>query len=377
MKFVTASPEDAGMSSSRLLNAREYAQRVSDQLEGSGGSVLVMRHDKIVGEWYWGRRSPAPDAPPFDLYTMTPLMSITKGLTAIALALLIQDGTLWLDEKVSEYIPEFKEGELAKVTVRHLATHSSGLAGGDIDFYGCWRDQRPGESLPETYFRHAMGRVVRGVAYEPGTWHVYSDIAVTILGEVIHIASGERVPDIIRKRVFEPLKLQRIGWDFDDELAKDIASIVYDDWMGGRHGTKEARQAGSVAGGLISNARDLAAIGCLLLHEGELEGIRVMAPLTVRMMTTCQYPLPGRVNYPHRGLLWWIKAAPDSPEMGHMVPYGTFCHGGAAHSVLVVMPALDIVAVMIRNRVGDPPGFVYNRDYPIFMDLVAAAVDRM
>ena len=175
MEFVTASPEDVGMSSSRLLNAREYAQRVSDQLEGSGGSVLVMRHAKIVGEWYWGRRSPAPDAPPFDLNTMTPLMSITKGLTATALALLIQDGTLWLDEKVSEYIPEFKEGELAKVTVRHLATHSSGLAGGDTDFYGCWRDQQPGESLPETYFRHAMMRVGRGLVFPPGTNHIYSD----------------------------------------------------------------------------------------------------------------------------------------------------------------------------------------------------------
>jgi CubicO group peptidase (beta-lactamase class C family) len=377
MEFIAISPEDAGMSSTRLLKAREYAQRVSDQLGGSGGSVLVMRHNKIVGEWYWGRHSHSPDAPPYDLNTMTPLMSITKGLTATALALLIQDGILWLDEKVSEYIPEFKESELAKVTIRHLATHSSGLPGGDIDFYSCWRDQRPGESLPETYFRHAMGRVVRGVVFEPGTWHVYSDIAVTILGELIQIASGERVPDMIRRRVFEPLKLQRIGWDFEDELAQDIANIINDDWMGGRHGTKEARKSGSVAGGLISNARDLAAFGCLLLNEGQLDKVRVLAPLTVRMMTTCQYPLPGRANYPHRGLLWWIKAAPDSPEMGHIVPFGTYCHGGAAHSVLVVMPALDIVAVMIRNRVGDPPGFVYNRDYPIFMDLVAAAVDRL
>ena len=377
MEFMTTSPEDAGMSSLRLQKAKEYAQRVGDQLEGSGGAVLVTRYDKIVGEWYWGKRSHTPDAPAYDVHTMTPLMSITKGLTATALALLIQDGLLWLDEKVSEYIPEFKEGDLSKVTIRHLATHSSGLPGGDIDFYSCWRDQRPGESLPETYFRHAMGRVVRGVVFEPGTWHVYSDIAVTILGELINIASGERVPDIIRRRVFEPLHLQRIGWDFEDEIAQDIASIIHDDWMGGRHGTKESRQAGSVAGGLISNARDLAAIGCMLLNEGQLEGVRVLAPLTVRMMTTCQYPLPGRANYPHRGLLWWIKAAPDSPEMGHIVPYGTYCHGGAAHSVLVVMPALEIVAVMIRNRVGDPPGFVYNRDYPIFMDLVAAAVDRL
>ncbi len=54
MKFETVFPEDAGMSSMRLLKAREYAQRVSDQLGGTGGVVLVMRHDKLVGAWYLG-----------------------------------------------------------------------------------------------------------------------------------------------------------------------------------------------------------------------------------------------------------------------------------------------------------------------------------
>ncbi len=377
MKFETARPEDAGMSSTRLLKARDYAQRVSDQLGGTGGAVLVMRHDKIVGEWYWGKRDLSPDAPPFDANTLTPVMSVTKGLLAIALALMVQDGVIWLDEPVSSYIPAFKEGDLAKITVRHLATHSSGLPAGDLDFAGCWRDQRPGESLPETYFRHAIGHVIRGPQFEPGTWHIYSDIAINCLGEVISIASGERVPEIIRKRVFEPLGLRRIGWDFDDALAKDIAGLVNADWMGEQHGTKNARLEGSVSGGLITSARDLAALGCMLLHEGELEGVRILAPLTVRMMTTCQYPLPGRPNYPHRGLLWWIKAAPDSPELGQIVPYGTYCHGGAGHSVWVMMPALDITAIMIRNRLGNPPGFVYNRDYPVFMDLVAAAVDEV
>jgi serine-type D-Ala-D-Ala carboxypeptidase len=376
MNLEHALPEDVGMSSARLLRAKTYAQRVGDQLESSGGAVLVLRGGKIVGEWYWGRRGPAPDDPPYDEDTLTPVASITKGLTATALALTIQDGTMWLDEPVGSYIPEFRQGDLAKVTVRHLATHSSGLPGGDLDFYGCWRDQQPGEPLHQTYFRHALARTVRGVAFEPGTWHVYSDPAITILGEVIYRASGQRVPEIMQTRIFDPLNLTRIGWDFDDETARDIASIIHGDWMGGKQG-KELRQAGLVAGGLISSARDLAVFGQLLLREGELDGKRLIAPLAVRMMSTCQYPLPGRASYPHRGLLWWIKAAPDTPELGHLVPDGTYCHGGAGHSVLVIMPALDIVAIMIRNRYGDPPGFIYNRDYPVFMDLVAAAVDKV
>ena len=375
MNLDSARPEDLGLSSSRLLKAKTYAQQVGDQLGSTGGAVLVMRHDQIAGEWYWGKRGPSPEDVPYDADTLTPLFSVTKGLTATALALLIQDGVMWLDEPVSSYISEFHEGDLAKVTVRHLATHSSGFPGGDLGFYGCWRDQRPGEPLVDTYFRHAMGRTVRGVAFEPGTWHVYSDIAVTILGEVIYRASGQRVPEIMQERIFDPLELKRIGWNFEDNVARDIAAIVDSDWLGGRQ-SKENRLAGSVAGGLISNARDLAAFGLLLLREGELNGKRLIAPLTVRMMSTCQYPLPARANYPHRGLLWWIKAAPDTPEMGSIVPTGTYCHGGAGHSVLVMMPALNIVAVMIRNRAGDPPGFIYNRDYPVFMDLVASAVNN-
>lgn len=374
MDFESVQPESVGMSSTRLLRAKTYAQRVSEQLGGSGGAVLVTRHDKIVGEWYWGQRGPE-DNHPFDAETMTPLYSVTKGFTAIALSLLIEEGVLWLDEPAFHYIPELQEGDLAKITIRHLATHSSGFPGGDPDFYGCWRDRQPGEHLAETYFRHAMARVTRGVVFEPGTSHIYSDPAVTVLGELLYRACDQRVPDFLQDRLFQPLGLQRIGWDFPDERVRDIAAIVNVSWMSHVPEAALSRQMGSVAGGLISSARDLAACGLMLLHEGELDGKRILAPLTVRMMTTCQYPLPGRLHYPHRGLFWWIKAAPDSPELGAIVPYGTYCHGGAAHSVLVIMPALDIVAIMIRNRAGDPPGFVYNRDYPIFMDLVAAAVD--
>jgi CubicO group peptidase (beta-lactamase class C family) len=173
------------------------------------------------------------------------------------------------------------------------------------------------------------------------------------------------------------LDLHRIGWDFADDLAADIASIVNVGWNGGRLGTAEGRREGSVFGGMIANARDLATCGLLLLREGELDGQRLISPLAVRMMTSCQMPLPARPRYPHRGLFWWIKAEPDTPELGHVVPYGTYCHGGAGHSVLIVMPDLQIVAVMLRNRLGNPPGFIYDRDYPVFMDLVAAAVDEL
>ena len=373
MDIPTIAPEEAGLSSRRLLNARDYAQRVGDSLGSPGGAALVIRRGGIAGEWYWGTRG-AGDDRPFDANTMVSLASVTKGLTATALALLIQDGLLWLDEPAHLQIPELNQGEKANITLRHLATHSSGFPAGDPYFYGAWAERREGEHAFEPFVRHALARQL---AFTPGTSHIYSDPAVCLLGEIIYRVAGRRVPDLIRERVFEPLGLRRIGWDFDDERQDDIAPRFDVDGSRNRAVSKEGRGVGSVWGGLIACARDLAAFGLCLLREGELGGHRVIAPLTVRMMTSCQMPMPARLQYPHRGLLWWIKATPETPELGHIVPLGTYCHGGAAHSVLVVMPSLDIVAVMLRNVGGNPPGFIYNRDYPVFMDLVAAAVDEI
>ena len=375
MHLETVRPEETGVRSSRLTKAADYARMIGDRLGATGGAALVVRHDKIVGEWYWGNRGPGREDEPWDADTMVNLQSVTKGLTAVALALLIEDGTLWLDEPAYVHVPELNEEDKSKITIRHLATHSSGFPAGYSDWYASWRDRQPDEHPYDPYVRRALAH---RLAFEPGTSQLYSDLAVCILGEVIYRACGQRVPNLLRGRVFEPLGLRRIGWEFDDGLVQDIAYCVKDGWQHQRVDTKEARQDGTVWGGLVSNARDLAAVGLLLLHEGELDGVRVLAPLTVRMMTSDQMPPPARGHYPHIGLFWWPKGEPpNNPELGHIIPDGTYYHAGAGHSVIVVMPALDIVAVMLRNRLGSPAGFLNPRDYAPFMDLVAASVEEL
>lgn len=371
------------MSSARLEHARAHAQRGAEELGCSGGGAVVIRHDRVVGEWYWGRRDQGAASQPFDSETMAPLASVTKGITATALAMLLQDGALWLDDPVHRYIPELVDARMsdaaanARITVRHLATHSSGLPRGDRDWYDLYRQCPPDGDPYPLYVEGALLRIQHGLAFEPGTSHAYSDPAVCLLGEVLYRVTGQRVPALVQGRLFGPLGLQRIGWDFDEALAGDISASVEPGWGRAPASTPAFRRVGAPWGGLIGCGRDLAAFGLMLLHEGTLGGVRVLSPLAVRMMSSCQMPLPARPLYPHRGLLWWIKAAPDTPELGHLVPLGTYCHGGATHCVLVIMPALGIVAVMIRNRAGNPPGFVYNRDYPIFMDAVAGAVDDL
>lgn len=74
MDFERVQPEGVGMSASRLVRAKEYAQQVGEQLlESSGGAVLVLRHNKVAGEWYWGKRGPSPEDLPYDENTLTPV----------------------------------------------------------------------------------------------------------------------------------------------------------------------------------------------------------------------------------------------------------------------------------------------------------------
>jgi len=123
MHLAAAKPEEVGMSSARLAQASEYARMIGDSLSATGGAALVVRHNRIVGEWYWGNRGPGREDEPWDADTMVNLQSVTKGLTAIALALLIENGTLWLDEPAYVHVPEMKERDKSKITIRHLATH--------------------------------------------------------------------------------------------------------------------------------------------------------------------------------------------------------------------------------------------------------------
>jgi len=78
----------------------------------------------------------------------------------------------------------------------------------------------PKSTLIDPYVR---GALAHRLAFELCTSQLYSDPAVCILGEVIYRACGQRVPDLLRERVFDPLGLRRIGWDFDDVCSFPIS----------------------------------------------------------------------------------------------------------------------------------------------------------
>ena len=218
-------------------------------------SLLVLVDGQVVAERYFGaRRGPIET------------MSVTKSMTALAISLLLESKKIGsLDAPLSTWLPEFKSGKKAAVTLRHVLTQSSGLAHG--------KDARAfnGQKDRTAYARRAA------VVDEPGSLFSYNNEATQLLSVVVEQAAGKPVDAFLDERLFRPLGIR--GWQWDRDAGQNVQTYY----------------------GLALQARDLARIGQLLLDEGRFQGKQLLAPESVRALHT-----PSDRS-PFYGLLWWLR----------------------------------------------------------------------
>jgi len=219
-------------------------------------SLVVLRDGKLVCERYFGHpRSPIET------------MSVTKSFVSLAIGFLIAEGKVpSLDVPLSRYYPEFRAGLKAKVTLRHVLTHTSGL------------EHRPAAGvLSNQADRLAYVRSL-SVVDDPGTKFSYNNEAVQLLSGVIATAAKKPVDAYLNEKLFEPLGSREWSW------AKD--------------------KKGNVATfyGLSLSARDMAKIGVTLLADGRYQGREIVPTDWVRTSTR-----PARADLSWTGLLWWIE----------------------------------------------------------------------
>jgi D-alanyl-D-alanine carboxypeptidase len=159
---------------------------------------------------------------PLDADTLFRVASITKTFTATAIVQLRDEGKLHLDDPLVKYVPEFATvknpfGPIEEVTLRRLASHSSGLMG-----------EPPGDHWMTLQFPSrdewlaVLPQVI--VAIPPGSAFKYSNLAYTLLGEVIARISGEPYIDYMQRAIFEPLGLSSTTFELTDALQGRAAS---------------------------------------------------------------------------------------------------------------------------------------------------------
>jgi uncharacterized protein YbbC (DUF1343 family)/CubicO group peptidase (beta-lactamase class C family) len=307
------------------------------------GAVLIVGHNgQIVYRKAYGDRALVPQIEAMTVDTVFDLASLTKVVaTTSSLMKLFEQGKFQLNDKITQYIPEFQNGK-SDITIRNLFTHFSGLKP-DVPLSLPWTGY-------ETGIRLACTDPPAGPA---GARFVYSDINFILLGELVHRLSGQMVNDYARANIFQPLGMNTTtflppaSWIPRIAPTERLAStgvplrgVVHD---------PTSRNMSGVAGhaGLFSTADDLSRFAQMMLNGGELDAVRLFNPLTVRKFTEPQSPPDQPIL---RGLGWDIDS-PLSGNRGELFPIGSFGHTGFTGTSIWIDPSSQTYVILLANSV--------------------------
>jgi len=308
--------------------------------KGCPGGVLWFEHDGVAYHKAYGKRALVPAEEPMTEDTIFDAASLTKVIaTTPAVMLLVERGQVKLDEAAQTYIPEFKGDGKEAITVRQLLTHTSGLRP-DIS-------TRPAWSGYDTAIRMACAEKL---VTPPGTAFRYSDINFFLLGEIVRRVSGSPLNEFVAREIYGPLKMTDSGFL---PPATKLLRIAPTERINGRilrgivH-DPTARFMGGVAGhaGLFLTAADLARFARMMLNGGELDGVRIFKPETVKLMTGVQSPEAVSAR---RGLGWDVDSPYAGPR-GKYFPLGSYGHTGWTGTSVWIDPFSRTFLIFLSNR---------------------------
>jgi len=351
-----------------LSAAWDVVQRAVHEEEIPGAVALVRWHGRTVLHEAAGRAALVPVQLAMKADTIFDLASLTKPLVTAPLVLQLTDqGTVSLDDPACRYLPPLARFGDGGVTVRHLLTHTSGLPAWSPLYV---RARTRGEVL---------GTIAQmDPAYEPGSRVIYSCLGYIVLGMLLEEVTGRALDDLACQSLFEPLGLadtaygsridrERCAWTERGngyEQANVVAAgLSFDGWredyiVGTVHDGNAWYAMGGISGnaGLFGTAHDVATLGQMWLDRGRAGRTRVLEEQTATAAVQDFTPVLDEA----RGLGWQInRHSQDHTEMeasgprsaGAQLSAQAFGHTGFTGTSIWVDPALNLVAVLLTNRV--------------------------
>jgi len=272
-----------------------------------GVVALVTNRERVLYQGAFGVADVSTGRP-LAMDALFRIASMTKPVTSVALMQLVEQGKIGLDDPAEKYLPELKNPMVVEsfdaksgdyklrpaskpATVRNFLTHTSGLA---YPFTSeIWRDFKPraGESYP---FGGPM-------LFDPGErWH-YST-STDVVGRLVEVVSGQKLEDYFREHIFVPLQMNDTSYNVPE--AKGPRLVAQQQRAGEKMdgaivlqnpqaGLTVAKPIGG--GGLASTAADYGRFMRMFLNEGALDGVRVLKPETIKLMSQNQI---GAVSVP-------------------------------------------------------------------------------
>ncbi len=304
------------------------------------GGVLWLEHNGVAYHKAFGSRALVPAREAMTEDTIFDAASLTKVVaTTPAVMILVERGQIKLDAAVTNYVPEFTGDGKELITVKELLTHTSGLPP-DIETKTDWH----GEAAA---IQKACAEKLQS---KPGTVFKYSDINFFLLGEIVQRVSGTPLEIFVQREIYAPLKMTDTGYLPPTEKLSRIAptEVVHGVPLRGVVHDPTTRHMGGAAGhaGLFFTAKDLARYARMLLNNGELDGVRIFKPETVKLMTSVQTPSEISAK---RGLGWDIDSNFSGPR-GDIFPIGSYGHTGWTGGSLWIDPASKTFVIFLSNR---------------------------
>lgn len=338
-RALAQAPAQAAQSPAELdakLAAIEKAVEEGRRQRGIPGlSLVIVKDDRVIyvkGLGYRDFERKVPVTPD----TLFAIGSSTKAFTSMLVAMGADEGKISLDDSPKKFLPYFRLQDPdadAKITVRDLLSHSSGLNRTDLAWV-------TGVLNREEVIRVAAQ--AKPTAKLREKWQ-YQNVMYSAAGECVAKAEGSTWEKLIRERIFKPLRMRGSNLSVADTLSSPDYSkgYVYDE------DTKETRQLPmrdfpqvAAAGAINSNARDMAQWLRLMLGGGAFEGKRLVSEASFAELLKPQIKVAGNVHY---GLGWMLRE-----WRGHKVAE----HGGnidGFNAQVALMPDQRLGFVMLTN----------------------------
>ncbi len=392
-----ASPEAAGMSKRAFDRIEDLLKRrYIDTGRFPGTQLLVFRRGNVVHSAVQGfadleRKAPVKDDTIFRIYSMT------KPITSVAFMMLFEEGRVALDEPVHKYIPEWKNlgvfqaglasAFLTKPPARpmqivDLLRHTSGLTYGfqqrsNID--AAYREGKIGEVEKSGTLQSMIEALAKiPLEFSPGDAWNYS-VSTDVIGYLIEKISGQPFDQFLKERIFDPLGMNDTDFFVPAEKAHRFAACYNAD-PGGMMSFHAAEKKGGLSlqddptkssflerptfisggGGLCSTAADYLTFCRALLNGGELGGVRIIGPKTLKLMTANH--LPGGRDLPamsrsmfaeatYNGIGFGLGFAVTMDPAQTLLPgsAGEYAWGGAATTSFWIDPAEELIAIFMTQ----------------------------
>ena len=358
--------EDQGFDAAKLRAMRDRMAQVVREGQLHGIVTLIERHGKIVSLDAFGTRE-VGGREPMKTDTIFQIMSMTKPVTAVAAALLVEKGKLRWNDRVSDYLPAFADIRLADgrkpmspIYVRQLFNHSSGISS-DMPIED---SDRARLTLGQFVSQYIEKQPLRA---EPGTEERYSGPGISVGGRIVEVVSGTSFEQFCHREVFARLGMNDTAFFLPVLSRGRLSGVGMRDKGKLMAFSEDPSRPGAVfanpAGGLYSTAEDMAKfMRDMLRKRGGL-----LSPATVRLMATPSPKLPGSGDEHAFGIGFSIVRGPGPARS--LLPEGTFGHSGAFGSYMWADPANDLVGVFMSQRLGG-----VDREIDLFRTMVYASL---